>query len=407
MKKKLLAMLAAKSERKTALVAKGVACEDVAELRSINAEMDTLNGEIAELQAMADAAPDDGAPADPTPAERTAAVNGGVPDIVKLGTQPQARKTDIDGLEYRKAFMDNVLRGTPISPDLRADESTTKSDIGTAIPTILLNKIIENMESTGMILPLVNHTSFAPGMSIPISSVKPVATWVAEGKTSDRQKKTTGAAITFTNFKLRCEISMSMETSVMAISAFEASFVRQVSAAMVKAQEQAIINGVGTASPKGILTETPNAGQEITASALSYDLLIEAEAALPQAYESGAVYLMTKKTFLAYTAIKDSSGQLIARTNYGITGAPERTLLGRAVHLCGDYMDSFSVALTPDKVFAVLFNMKDYTLNTNYNMGIQRKQDWDTEDMLTKAVMACDGKVVDKGSLVTIAKVAE
>jgi hypothetical protein len=39
-------------------------------------------------------------------------------------------------------------------------------------------------------------------------------------------------------------------------------------------------------------------------------------------------------------------------------------------------------------------------------MGIQRKQDWDTEDMLTKAVMSDDGKVGDKGSLVTIAKKA-
>ena len=37
-------------------------------------------------------------------------------------------------------------------------------------------------------------------------------------------------------------------------------------------------------------------------------------------------------------------------------------------------------------------------------LGVQRKQDWDTEDWLTKAVMACDGKVIDTGSLVTIAK---
>ena len=33
-------------------------------------------------------------------------------------------------------------------------------------------------------------------------------------------------------------------------------------------------------------------------------------------------------------------------------------------------------------------------------MGISRKQDWDTEDLLTKAVMSVDGKVVDAGSLV-------
>ena len=43
-------------------------------------------------------------------------------------------------------------------------------------------------------------------------------------------------------------------------------------------------------------------------------------------------------------------------------------------------------------------------LNTIYDLGIQRKVDWDTEDNRTKAVMSVDGKVVDKGSLVTITK---
>ena len=50
--------------------------------------------------------------------------------------------------------------------------------------------------------------------------------------------------------------------------------------------------------------------------------------------------------------------------------------------------------------------MLNNAVNTTYDMGITRKQDWDTEDMLTKAVMAVDGKVLDKGSLVTIAKSA-
>ena len=76
-------------------------------------------------------------------------------------------------------------------------------------------------------------------MSIPTSSVKPVASWVAEGAGSDKQKKEVKTAITFTHFKLRCEIAMTQEASVMAISAFEAAFVRQVTEAMVKAQEDA------------------------------------------------------------------------------------------------------------------------------------------------------------------------
>jgi len=137
----------------------------------------------------------------------------------------------------------------------------------------------------------------------------------------------------------------------------------------------------------------------------SYDTLIDAEAALPLEYEANALYCMTKKTFMEYQKIKDTTGQPIARVNYGIGGKPERSLLGRTVILC-NYLDSFSATLEVGKPFAFLFNFQDYTLNTNFNMGLKKYEDNDTEDQITKAVMLVDGKVVDKGSLVILKKKA-
>ena len=375
---------------------------EVAELRGFQTELEAIDAEIRSLE---DMIKDLGEDVPPAGSERTAAVNGEIPGIVVAGAKAQEQRKNVDEeeMEYRKAFQQFVTRGTPIPAELRVDESTLTTDISSAIPTVLVNKIVEKLESTGMILPLITRTSFAAGISIPTSSVKPVATWVLEGASSDMQKKTTGT-ITFSKFKLRCEISMSMEAGTMAISAFEAAFVRQVVKAMVKAQEQAIINGNGTTQPKGILTETPAVGKSLDVVTIGYDTLIDAEAALPQAYEEGAVYCMTKKTFMSFIGMLDDQKQPIARINYGIGGKPERTLLGRTVVLCGDYMDSYSAALTAGKVFAFLFNFKDYALNTVYDMGVQRKQDWDTEDMLTKAVMSVDGKVIDKNSLVVLKK---
>jgi HK97 family phage major capsid protein len=328
-------------------------------------------------------------------------VSGSV--VSMRGVDPENK---FDSIEYRKAFMNFIQRGTPIPVEYRSDENTLTTDVATVIPPVTVNRIIEKMESIGMILPLVTRTNYAAGVNIPTSTVKPVATWVNEGAGSDRQKKTT-SYIQFAHYKLRCEISMSMEVGTMALSAFENTFVKQVSEAMVKAIEAKIIStDAGTANPKGILAETPPTGQALTAKTLTYETIINAEAALPQAYEGGAVWCMTKKTFMSFIGMTDAEGQPIARVNYGIGGKPERTLLGRTVVLCGDYLDSFSSTLTAGKIFAFLFNFSDYVLNTVYNMGIQRKQDWDTEDYLTKAVMSCDGKVVDKNSLVTIAKAA-
>ena len=402
MLEKLRALLKTKQEARAAKMKEVDKATEVAELRGFQTELEAIDAEIRSLE---DMIKDLGEDVPPAGSERTAAVNGEIPGIVVAGAKAQEQRKNVDEeeMEYRKAFQQFVTRGTPIPAELRVDESTLTTDISSAIPTVLVNKIVEKLESTGMILPLITRTSFAAGISIPTSSVKPVATWVLEGASSDMQKKTTGT-ITFSKFKLRCEISMSMEAGTMAISAFEAAFVRQVVKAMVKAQEQAIINGNGTTQPKGILTETPAVGKSLDVVTIGYDTLIDAEAALPQAYEEGAVYCMTKKTFMSFIGMLDDQKQPIARINYGIGGKPERTLLGRTVVLCGDYMDSYSAALTAGKVFAFLFNFKDYALNTVYDMGVQRKQDWDTEDMLTKAVMSVDGKVIDKNSLVVLKK---
>lgn len=304
--------------------------------------------------------------------------------------------------EYRKAFMNYAIKGEAIPGQFMNSGQVTKTtDVGAVIPTTVLERIIEKLEATGMILPLVTRTSIKGGVTVPTSTVKPTATWVAEGAGSNTQKKTTGT-ITFAYHKLRCAVAVSFETDLMALSVFETTLINNVVEAMTKALEQAIISGTGVGQPKGILTETPNEGQALKASTLSYDLLIEAEAALPLEYEAGAVYCMTKKTFMAFQAIKDSVGQPIARINYGIGGKPERTLLGRPVVLC-NYLDSFSATLEASKVFAFLFNFKDYVLNTNYNMGIKKYEDNETDDLVTKAIMIADGKVLVKDSLVTIA----
>ena len=311
-----------------------------------------------------------------------------------------------NSLDYRKAFMNYVTKGTAIPGEFKNAAGPTKTtDVGEMIPETVLSKIIEKMEATGMILPLVTRTSYKGGLTIPTSTVKPTATWVAEGATSEKQKKTTGS-ITFAYHKLRCAISNSLEVDTMALPVFETTFINNVVEAMTKALELSIIKGTGSGRPKGILTETVAEGQNIDVAAgskLEYQTLINAEAALPLAYENGAVWFMTKKTFMAFVGMVDTNGQPIARVNYGINGQADRSLLGRRVVL-NDYMDSYADTVDSDKIVAFLFNPSDYVLNTNLNMTIKRYEDNDTDDLVTKALMLADGKVVDKNSLVTITK---
>lgn len=315
--------------------------------------------------------------------------------------QPETRSPEESELAYRNAFMDFVLRDAPIPTELR--ETTNTSDIGSVIPQTVLNRIIEKLDASGMILPLITNTSFKGGLTIPLSTVKPKATWVAEGSGSANQKKTTGS-ITFNYHKLRCAVAVTLEVETMALAVFEQVLVNNIVEAMAIALEQAIISGDGIGKPKGILAEIPNEGQLLDVAKIEYQTLVDVEAALPLEYETNAVYVMTKKTFMKMASIKDENGQPIGRVNYGIAGAIERSLLGRSVVLC-NYLDSFDSAATGNP-FAFLYNFKDYILNTNYQMGVKKYEDNETDDLVTKAIMIADGKSVDNGSLVVLNKAA-
>ena len=307
-------------------------------------------------------------------------------------------------LEYRKAFMNYVVKGVPIAANLQNVDATTKTgEVGTVIPTTIMEKIIDKMEAVGMILPLVTRTNYKGGLSIPTSSVKPTATWVAEGAGSDKQKKTTGQ-VTFTYHKLRCAVAVSLEVDTVSLAVFETTLANNVAEAMTKALEQAIISGTGSGQPKGILKETAAGNVEIAASAdPTYQTLVDAEGLLPLAYEGGAKWFMTKQTFMKFIGMVDSQKQPIARVNYGINGKPERTLLGREVIL-NDYMTSLGATIESDTVVAFLFNPQDYVLNTNLAMTVKHYEDNDNDDLVTKAIMLVDGKVVDNNSLITVTK---
>lgn len=314
-----------------------------------------------------------------------------------------------DSLEYRNAFMNNVIHGTPIPEKFKnSNENTKTSDVATVIPTTTMNKIIEKLETVGRIYAKVTKTAFKGGLAIPTSTVKPVASWVAEGKGSDKQKKTTGK-ITFNYYKLRCAISMSIETQTMALSAFEAKFVENVTTAMIKAIEQGIFTGTGATGNQmtGFLTETITDDKKVTIAKtgkITYKDLCAAEAALPEEYENGAEWYMRKATFFnQIAAMTDSNGQPVARVNVGINGKPVYNILGRPVNFT-QYMPAYADTVEADTIVACIYDMEAYVINTNLAMTVKRYEDNETDDQVTKAIMIVDGKSTENESLVEIVK---
>lgn len=378
MNKRLLEIRARKKEIRTALQGEGKV--DLPKLEEELRELDTEQKEIEKREEIAKG------------------INlGNVPEGVNERRKPEVKIINpYETEEYRHAFMDYVLKGVDIPAEYRA---TTTSDAGAIIPPTTLNRIIEKVRSYGNILPRITRTAYKSGLAIPMSDVKPVATWVAEGATSDKQKKTLGT-ITFSHFKLRCAVSVTLETEVMTLSAFEDIIVNNVSEAMAVSLESAVINGSGSGQPTGILKDISK-GTTFNVNKLDYKTLTDAEGALPQAYEAGSVWVMTKPTFMQFLGMTDSNGQPIARVSAGINGTQNRDLLGRTVVIC-DYLPSFTTTLKKDEVFAFIFRMKDYVLNSNYSVAMKVYEDNENDDIIRKSIMIADGKPVDFNSLVLL-----
>lgn len=326
--------------------------------------------------------------------------NPTVPVVTKEKPSEKRTLSIYETTEYRDAFLRYVKDGTPIPAELRANEVTTSGDVGALIPATTLNKVVEKLTTYGNIIPLVTRTAYRTGVAIPTSDVKPKAVWVAEGKGSDKQKKTLGE-IVFAHYKLRCAVAVTLETEYMALSAFEAVLVDNMAEAMAIALEEAIIKGSGSGQPTGIISDTTK-GALVNVDKIDYDTLVEAEAKLPQAYEAGSVWVMTKKTFMSFVAMTDSNGQPIARMTAGIDGKPARYLLGRTVELC-DYLPDYAATLGEKDVFAFIYRMKDYALNTNFQVAMKVYEDNETDDIVRKSVIVCDGKPIQYDSLVMLA----
>jgi HK97 family phage major capsid protein/HK97 family phage prohead protease len=311
------------------------------------------------------------------------------------------KKSENEGnLEYREAFKEFVLGNVSIPKELRANEHTMTTDINSVIPTNIINRIIEKIETIGMILPLVTKTNYKGGVEIPTAGLKPKATWVAEGMGSAKQKVTTGA-ISFKYHKLRCEVAITLEANVTSLPVFETWFVNTVAMALTKELESSIVNGDGNGKPNGILLSANIIPEQIVeVDKVTYQTLIDAESALPEAYSNGTKWHMSKKTFLSFIGMVDTNGQPIARVTEGLDKKPLQYLLGREVMTIGEYLD-------PQKpVIAFMFRLEDYLLNTNYDLKIDGRENWDNEDREMKGVMVVDGAVVDNNSLVVLTKKA-
>ena len=114
---------------------------------------------------------------------------------------------------------------------------------------------------------------------------------------------------------------------------------------------------------------------------------------------------MAQGTFDGYIdGMVDTTGQPIGRVNYGIAGEETYRFGGKEVLTVeDDVIADYDTASTGD-VVAVFVNLDDYVINSNLEMQVVKWVDHDTNTVKNKAILICDGKLVDPNGVIIIKK---
>jgi HK97 family phage major capsid protein len=314
-----------------------------------------------------------------------------------------------DTPQYRKHFMEFMCRGTPIPAEFRADALTTTGDVGAVIPTTIMNEIIKEATTYGHLFSRVRRLNIQGGVSFPILSLVPTASWITETTVSDTQKLQANTSITFNYYGLECRIAQTLLVSVVSLAEFQRLFVPLAAEAMVKAIEIGIIKGTGTGQMLGVLNETRiPAVNTITMTPAEFAEWTEWKkkvfAKMKISYRAGS-FIMAQGTFDGYIdGMVDSTGQPIGRVNYGIDNGETYRFGGRPIITVEDaILPAYEDAAAGD-VVAVFMRLSDYAINTNMQMRMVHWTDHDTNQLKNKCIMILDGKVIDPHGILLIKK---
>ncbi|SMQ75955.1 phage major capsid protein, HK97 family [Bacillus sp. OV166] len=423
MKDWLLKQIKAKEEARSGLKEKAKKSQNIDEVRSIGEQIEGLDGEIADFRAQLEAIPAEPAAAPAAPAvtppviEQRMTPAGQMNPLATFGlgagAPAQQRSEEPEDryatLEYRRAFMEFARTGT-ITPELRANAMTGTGDISAVIPSTILNEVIRKVTSYGQLFSRVRKLNVKGGMTIPILSLKPVATWIGESAVSDKQKVQANTSISFSYYGLECKVSVSLLADTVHLAGFENTITDLITEAVVKALDTSILNGTGTGTPLGITKDTRvPAAQIVTLSSTDFAKWDawkkKVFAKMPLSYKAGASFFMASGTFEGYIdGMVDTQGQPVGRTNYGIADGPQERFGGKAVvQVEDDIIVPYDTAAVAD-VVAVYVDLKNYGFNSNMQMTMYRYFDHDTNEWVDKAILIADGKLIDPNGVVIVKK---
>ena len=214
--------------------------------------------------------------------------------------------------------MEDYIRGND-SEELRA--MTLADNSNGIVPSVLDKNIIKKIEE---VAPLFNQvTKFTPvagTLTIPIENEIGSASFVGEG-TGTPETKFTFKTVDLTQRRAGSEVTLSQflinDAGIDIVNYAQEILFRRLGYAL----DRAMINGTtGAKSFEGLATVNTTCAYEAEGSAKTIDTFIGAMASMKTFYQSGAKWIMNRKTFEFVVKLKDATGNLYVAREVVNTG---------------------------------------------------------------------------------------
>lgn len=404
--------------KKNELIQRAQASQDAAEVRSINAQLADINADLQDIADELEAIAQEERSAQPVEVgDRIPAgsqeINGEIRGSFN-GAQAADDVDPLSSMEYRRAFRNYVVSGTPIPAELRAGDAISTADTGVAIPMTVMNEVINTVRKRyGNLYSKVRKISVQGGVKYPVGALQANFKWITESTVSPRQKLDKLGAVTFGYNTAEIRISQTFLSRIVTLSAFEAEISRVIAIAYLQAMDQGIVNGSGDGSMLGILND-PRVTKTVTMTASDMGNWTKWRknffAQLPLGYRSGEFIFPVSTVDSYLETMADSNNNPIFRqatgleVNDGDAMNPNGRFFGRAISLVEeDIIPDFDTASAGD-VIGLYWQPEEYAINENFGFTMRRYFDEETNEWVDKALVVVDGKVLNPTGYVKIVK---
>lgn len=403
------------------------AATDAAEVRSLTEQLDELNAELRDIAEQLEEIETEERNAAHNTEERDAEPpadaqvrNGQIMGAFR-STGPAAQThegTVTESMEYRSAFRDFVINGTPIPVELRAGDAINTTDTSAAIPITIVREIINTVRVRyGNLYRKVRKLAVQGGVEFPIGALQADFHWISEGTVSPKQNVGALGTVSFKYHTAEIRIAQTFLSSVITMDAFEAKLADLIVIAYMKLMDIGIVNGTGNGQMLGI-TKDPrvvnNSGHTISMTAAQLSDWVQWRkrvfAPIPLGYRNGEFIfpLSTVETYLE--TMQDSNGNPVFRqatgleVNDGDAMNPGGRFFGRDISLVEPtVLPDFDTASSGD-VIGIFWQPEEYAINENFAFTMRRYFDEITNEWVDKALVIADGKVLNPEGIYLITK---